>query len=91
MQRSATWRPDSIVVRSTLGPPVQRDVIAELTEMAGEGSGMYARRKRTGQFRTIRMPVFDRFVPAEQVARPAAYLLPPSYAGRRRSPTAPAS
>lgn len=79
VQRSALHRPDSIVVRSTFAPPVQMDVIAELTEMAGEGSGMYARRKRTGQFKTIRMPVFDRFAPVEQVARPAAYLLPPSY------------
>jgi hypothetical protein len=79
VQRSATYRPDSIAVRSTFAPPVQTDVIAELTELAGEGNGMYARRKRTGQFRTIRMPVFDRFVPLQQVARPAAYLLPPSY------------
>lgn len=79
VQKSATHRPDSIVLRSAFAPPVQMDVIAELTELAGEGSGMYARRKRTGQFKTIRMPVFDRFVPVEQVARPAAYLLPPSY------------
>lgn len=79
VQRSAGYRPDSIVLRSQLAPPTQMDVIAELTELAGEGSGMYARRKRTGQFKTIRMPVFDRFVPVEQVARPAAYLLPPAY------------
>ena len=76
---SAAHRPDSIVTRSQLAPPVQMDVIAELTELAGEGNGMYARRKRTGQFKTIRMPVYDRFAPVEQVARPAAYLLPPSY------------
>lgn len=79
VQQSATYRPDSIAIRSQFAPPVQMDVIAELTDLAGEGNGMYARRKRTGQFKTIRMPVFDRFVPVEQVARPAAYLLPPSY------------
>jgi hypothetical protein len=79
VQRSAAHRPDSIVVRSQFAPPLQMEVIAELTELAGEGSGMYARRKRTGQFKTIRMPVFDRFIAQEQVARPAGYLLPPSY------------
>ncbi|MFZ5625618.1 MAG: M14 family metallopeptidase [Gemmatimonadota bacterium] len=69
--------PDSVAVRSVLGPPSMQDVIAEITSPAGEGNGGYARRKRSGIYRTIRMPVFDRFVPARREAMPAAYLIPP--------------
>lgn len=73
------FRPDSVTVRSTLAPPIQEDVIAELTERAGEGGGPFARRRRTGEFRTIRMPVFDRFVAvAREPVRPA-YLLGPQH------------
>ena len=67
---------DSVVVRSTLGPPRRDRIIAEITEPAGEGDGMYARRRRTGVFRTIEMPVFDRFVPERKEALPEAYLIP---------------
>lgn len=73
-------RPDSVVVRSTFAPPRTREVIAELTEAAAEGSGGFARRRRTGVFRTIAMPVVDRFVAARREAIPAAYLLPPHHA-----------
>ncbi|MEO8201770.1 MAG: hypothetical protein ABI679_14670, partial [Gemmatimonadota bacterium] len=62
---------------SVLGPPTQQDVIAELTEPEGDGAGPYAHRKRTGVFKTIRMPVFDRFVPARKEPWVAGYLLPP--------------
>ena len=79
--RSERWRPDSVVTRSTLGPSTDQDVIAELTEPAGEGSGMYARRRRTGVFRTIRMPVFDRFVGARREPLAEGYLLPPQHSG----------
>jgi hypothetical protein len=51
-------------------------VVAEITRPAGEGNGGYARRIRTGVYRTIRMPVFDRFAPSRREALPAAYLLP---------------
>ncbi len=71
------WRPDSIAIRSVLAPPVMQEVVAEITEEQGQGGGGFARRRRTGIFRSIRMPVYDRFAPALQVARPAAYLLPP--------------
>ncbi len=71
-------RPDSVTVRSALGPPTLQDVVAELTGNSGEGTGMYARRRRTGVFRTIRMPVYDRFTAARREAVPAAYLLPPT-------------
>lgn len=73
-------RPDSVILRSVFAPPVQLEVIAELTERAGEGSGPFARRRPTGVFKTIRMPVFDRFMAARKEAMPAAYLLPPQHA-----------
>lgn len=78
--RSTAERPDSVTVRSQFAPPRQDDVIAELTETAGEGGGGFARRRRTGVFKTIRMPVYDRFAPTRREAMPAAYLLPPQHA-----------
>src|SRR6185312_5059270 len=77
IQASDRRRPDSVSVRSVLGPPTVQDVIAEITEPAGDGTGGFARRKRTGVYRTVRMPVFDRFVAARREAIPAAYLIPP--------------
>lgn len=78
--QGASWRPDSITIRSTLAPPTMQEVIAEITRADGDGSNGFSRRVRTGVFKTIRMPVFDRFVAAARVARPAAYLLPPQHA-----------
>ncbi|HET7040583.1 MAG TPA: M14 family metallopeptidase [Gemmatimonadales bacterium] len=77
--RSDRWHPDSVITRSVLGPGTPQDVIAELTTSAGEGSGMYARRTRTGVFKTIRMPVFDRFVGARREPLAEGYLLPPQH------------
>jgi hypothetical protein len=73
---SNRWRPDSITVRSVLGPPAMQDVVAEITGPAGDGAGGFARRRRTGVYRTISMPVFDRFAAARKELRPAAYLIP---------------
>lgn len=73
-------RPDSVALRSDFAAPVAMDVIAELTERAGEGSGPFARRRPTGVFKTIRMPVYDRFMAVRKEAMPAAYLLPPQHA-----------
>jgi hypothetical protein len=70
-------RPDSVIVRSVLGPPIMQEVIAELTHDLGEGSGGYARRQRTGVYRAIRMPVFDRFTAKRKERIPPAYLIPP--------------
>jgi hypothetical protein len=70
-------RPDSVSLRSVLGPPRVDAVLAEITETAGEGTGGFARRKRTGVYRAMRMPVFDRFVAAQREAIPAGYLIPP--------------
>jgi hypothetical protein len=72
---------DSVTVRSSLGPPTPGRVVAEITEPAGEGDGMYARRRRTGVFRTIELPVFDRFVAERKEAWAEAYLIPERLAG----------
>ncbi len=77
---SAYWRPDSIALGATFAPPSLQEVIAEITENAGDGGHGFARRRRTGVFRSIRMPVFDRFTGLRKVARPAAYLIPPGRA-----------
>jgi hypothetical protein len=77
IQASNRRRPDSVSVRSVLGPPAVQEVIAEITEPAGDGTGGFARRKRTGVYRAVRMPVFDRFVAARREGIPAAYLIPP--------------
>jgi dipeptidyl-peptidase 4 len=77
IQASNRQRPDSVSVRSVLGPPTVQDVIAEITDPAGDGTGGFARRKRTGVYRAVRMPVFDRFVAARWEMIPAGYLIPP--------------
>ena len=53
-----------------------QEVVAEITQDAGDGTGGFARRQRTGVYRSIRMPVFDRFVAARQGSRPRGYLIP---------------
>jgi murein tripeptide amidase MpaA len=73
---SARFSPDSVTVRSVLAPPTRQDVIAEITQPDSDGAGPFARRRRTGVYRTIRMPVWDRFAPARREALPAGYLLP---------------
>jgi hypothetical protein len=77
VQASNRWRPDSVAVRSVLAAPTIQPVIAEITRPAGEGAGGYARRQRTGVYRSIRMPVFDRFRASRKELLPAAYLVPP--------------
>jgi hypothetical protein len=77
VQASTRWKPDSLAVRSTLAPPTIQPVIAEITNAAGEGTGGFARRQRTGVYRSIRMPVFDRFTAARKELLPGAYLVPP--------------
>lgn len=78
---AARRTPDSVAVRSTLGPPSPGRIVAEITEPADEGNGMYARRRRTGVFRTLTMPVYDRFVAERKEAVPEAYLIPERLAG----------
>jgi zinc carboxypeptidase len=76
IQAAARERPDSVAVRSVLGPPTVQEVIAEITESANDGASGFSRRKRTGVYRGVRMPVFDRFVAARREAIPAAYVIP---------------
>jgi len=76
---ASRYRPDSVGLRSVLAPPTQMDVIAELTERASEGSGPFARRRQTGVFKTIRMPVYDRLQASRKEAVPAAYLFGPQH------------
>ena len=73
------YRPDSLTVQSRLAPPIMDSVIAEITHSAAEGAGPFARRRRTGEFRTVWMPVFGRFEPARREAMPSAWLLPPQH------------
>jgi hypothetical protein len=80
IQASDRQRLDSVAVRSILGPSTTQDVVAEITEAAGDGAGGFARRRRTGVYRRVRMPVFDRFVAARREAMPVAYVIPPRLA-----------
>jgi hypothetical protein len=73
--------PDSVTVRSVLGPPARQRVIAEVTEPVGEGNGGYARRRRSGVYRAIEMPVYDHFVAARREAIPESYLIPERLSG----------
>jgi len=77
---ASRYRPDSVALRSDLAPPTTMDVIAEITERASEGSGPFARRRQTGVFKTIRMPVYDRFQATRKEVIPAAYLFGPQHA-----------
>ena len=74
---SDAQRSDSIAVRSTLARPTQEVVVAEVTRSAGEGNGGYAKRQRTGVYRSIRMPVFGSFQALRSEAVPEVYLVPP--------------
>jgi Zinc carboxypeptidase len=71
-------RTDSIAVQSTLAPPIPHSVVAEVTRDLGFGAGGFSRRQRTGEFRAVRMPVYDRFTAARKESRPAGYLIPAS-------------
>ena len=71
-------RPDSVAVGSILAPPTEQPVIAEITTPDGDGDGPFARASAREEFRTIRMPVWDRFNASCREARPVAYIVPPS-------------
>lgn len=77
---ASRYRPDSVAIRSGLAPPTEMDVIAEITERAPDGGGPFGRRRQTGVFKTIRMPVYDRFQATRKEAIPAAYLFGPQHA-----------
>ena len=76
VQASSRRTVDSVAVRSRLASPTTQPVIAEITRSAGQGAGGFARRQRTGVYRSIQMPVFDRFAAARKELVPPAYLVP---------------
>jgi hypothetical protein len=77
--------PDSlqlVAVRSELiATPRTMDVIKEDLEKTGDSSltqpGVPRGQRRTGRFRSIRMPVYDRFTSTLDRTPPAAYVLAP--------------
>jgi len=77
--------PDSlqmIAVRSELvASPPKLDVIKEDLEKTGDSSltqpGVPRGERRTGRYRTIRMPVYDRFTSTLDRVPPAAYVIAP--------------
>jgi hypothetical protein len=77
--------PDSlqiVPIRSELTvSPLMIDVIKEDLEKTGDSSltqpGVPRGQRRTGRFRTIRMPVYDRFVSTLDRTPPAAYVVAP--------------
>ena len=77
--------PDSlqmIAVRSELvASPPKLDVIKEDLEKTGDSSltqpGVPRGERRTGRYRTVRMPVYDRFSSTRDRVPPAAYVIAP--------------
>jgi Zinc carboxypeptidase len=77
--------PDSVqmvAIRSELvATPRMMDVIKEDLEKTGDSSltqpGVPRGERRTGRFRTIRMPVYDRFASTLDRTPPAAYVVAP--------------
>jgi hypothetical protein len=77
--------PDSlqlVAVRSELiATPSMMDVIREDLEKTGDSSltqpGVPRGQRRTGRFRSIRMPVYDRFTSTLDRTPPAAYVIAP--------------
>jgi hypothetical protein len=76
--------PDSlqmVAIRSELiATPRMLDVIKEDLEKTGDSTltqpGVPRGERRTGRFRTIRMPVYDRFISTLDRLPPAAYVIP---------------
>lgn len=81
--------PDSlqmVAIRSELvATPRMLDVIKEDLEKTGDTSltqpGVPRGERRTGRFRTIRMPVYDRFTSTLDRTPPAAYVIAPEDTG----------
>jgi murein tripeptide amidase MpaA len=76
--------PDSVqmvAVRSELASPRSLDVIKEDLEKTTDSTltqpGVPRGERRTGHYRTIRMPVYDRFSSTLDRLPPAAYVIPP--------------
>jgi hypothetical protein len=71
-----------VAVRSELiASPPRLDVIREDLEKTGDSSltqpGVPRGERRTGRYRTVRMPVYDRFISTLDRVPPAAYVIEP--------------
>ncbi|MEO5579050.1 MAG: hypothetical protein ABIR58_00210, partial [Gemmatimonadaceae bacterium] len=62
--------------------PAPTGVVAETIERTGDSArtepGVPRGRRRTGRFTTVRMPVFDRFVPTVWQTEPVGYVIAPA-------------
>jgi hypothetical protein len=92
-QRLAALRsqpmPRDVAIRSVLTPtPSVQPVVSEDLAATGDSSltepGVPRGLRRTGRFRTLRIPVYDRFVPTLTRRMPDAYALAPEQAQAAR-------
>ena len=72
--------PVSIPIRSQLvAAPNSEEVVAEVLERTGDSTrtqaGVPKGTRRTGRFRSVKMPVFDRFKPTLSASPPVAYAI----------------
>jgi hypothetical protein len=75
--------PKSIPIRSEIvAAPKLEEVVAEVLEPTGDSTrtqaGVPKGMRRTGRFRSVKMPVFDRFKPTLSASPPVAYAIPAS-------------
>jgi Zinc carboxypeptidase len=73
----------SIPIRSEIvAAPNLEEVVSEVLERTGDSTrtqaGVPKGTRRTGRFRSVKMPVFDRFKPTLSVSPPVAYAIPAS-------------
>lgn len=78
----ATALPAGVPVRAELTrTPLEAELLAEILETDRDSvpdePGVHRGIRRTGRFRTLRLPVYDRFDPVLHRPLPTAYLLPP--------------
>jgi hypothetical protein len=72
-------RPLAVAARLTRSPPIKA-VRVEEVELTGDSTrtetGLRAGVRRTGRFREVRMPIYDRFESTAEVERPVSYVIP---------------
>jgi hypothetical protein len=66
----------SVLPRTTSTQPVRYEILARTGDSSRTQAGVPRGLRRTGEFRTREMPVFDRFVPVDPKPLAAAYLVP---------------